>query len=632
MTCINCQTKINKELTGLPGVQEASVSYETGIARIVFDSGLISVDRIKQVIQKLGYEVLPEDRAARPDTVRVTGFLAVILSLYILLEYFGLLNRLVPSQLADSSMGYGMLFLVGVLTSVHCIAMCGGINLSQCLPGREQKEGASKGSAFLPSLLYNSGRVVSYTVVGFLLGLAGLLLGGSGDAGIPVLLQGILKLLAGAVMVVMGINMLGLFPWLRRLNLRMPGFLAKKIGKKKGSERRPFVVGLLNGLMPCGPLQSMQILALASGDPFAGALAMFLFSLGTVPLMLGLGTIVSALGKRFAHAVMNVGAVLVVVLGLAMISQGGSLSGMLQPDTLLFVVLGLSAAGIAASIPFSGKGYRTISVIISVALVITVWAAWEYFDRGEESGDSDVQIADNIQLVESVLQPGQYPTITVQAGIPVKWTIDAPEGSINGCNYKMIIQEYGIEYTFEEGENIIEFVPANAGTLSYTCWMGMIRGNIIVTESAGNAQLNSNNQTTGTESGTDYGGAQEITEGESLVIPVSEITGTAVFYPIVVDGTEMEVLAIRASDGSVRTAFNTCQMCYVSGAGYYVQEGNYLICQNCGSRFTADQVEHLTGGCNPWPISADDKTVTEEFIEISYDFLKSSVSIFSNWK
>ncbi|MGN1165455.1 MAG: hypothetical protein ACI4S2_03385 [Lachnospiraceae bacterium] len=67
-------------------------------------------------------------------------------------------------------------------------------------------------------------------------------------------------------------------------------------------------------------------------------------------------------------------------------------------------------------------------------------------------------------------------------GIPVKWSIDAPSGSINGCNNRMIIKDFGIEYFFEEGENIIEFIPKEIENIQYTCWMGMIRGNIEIVD------------------------------------------------------------------------------------------------------------------------------------------------------
>lgn len=480
MTCINCQNKIEKALSSLSGVQEVSVSFKNATARFTYDEERISLEEIEQKIRELDYEVLSDKE--RPDISRVISLLVIIIALYVLLQQLGLLNLLVPSQLADSSMGYGMLFVVGLLTSLHCIAMCGGIGLSQCLP-QSMGNGEQAKASFLPSVLYNFGRVISYTAVGFLLGLIGMLIGGGTGVGIPTLFQGILKLIAGGIMVIMGINMLGIFPWLRRLNIRMPSFISRKIGSKKATERRPFIVGLLNGLMPCGPLQSMQILALASGNPLTGALSMLLFSLGTVPLMLGLGTLTSALGRKFAHTVTNVGAVLVAVLGLSMLSQGGSLSGMLPPSRLLFIVIALAVIGIIASIPIKRKVYRAISIIVSVIVIFFAGGIVEQYNE-EKAGanNSTVRIVDGVQIVESTLAPGQYPDIMVQAGMPVKWTIHAPDGSINGCNYKVIIQRYSIEYVFEEGDNVIEFTPTQAETVSYTCWMGMIRGSITVTE------------------------------------------------------------------------------------------------------------------------------------------------------
>lgn len=163
------------------------------------------------------------------------------------------------------------------------------------------------------------------------------------------------------------------------------------------------------------------------------------------------------------------------------ITQGGALSGMLLPDRLFFLVIVLSVIGIVVSVPVSRKMYRAISVIAVVAVVVGLGTAWQNFGRDATVEDgSAVRLVDGVQVVDSTLTPGSYPTIMVQAGIPVRWTINAPDGSINGCNYRVIIQEYGIEHSFEEGENIIEFTPTDTGEIPYTCWMGMIRGNIIV--------------------------------------------------------------------------------------------------------------------------------------------------------
>lgn len=487
MTCVNCQNKIESRLKNTAGILEAEVSYRTGYADIVYDSDIISQRDIRAIIEKLDYEILPERQM--PDLGRMISLLVIIISLYVLIWQFGILNLLVPGQLADTKMGYGMLFLVGLITSVHCIAMCGGINLSQCLLPVANEGESSRMAVFWPALQYNLGRVISYTVIGFILGCVGMLLGGGTEAGLSTLLQGIIKIIAGIFMIIMGINMLGIFPWLRRLSPRLPGFLAVRIGRKKAAGKGPLIVGLLNGLMPCGPLQAMQIVALASGNPFAGALSMFFFSLGTVPLMLGLGSLVSALGKKFSRIVTNVGAVLVVVLGLAMLSQGGSLSGLLLPNRLFVLVIACCVIGVIASVPFSRNLYRVAGILAVLAVMVgmrTVWVNLNEAAAPEETAmaaeKTEIEIKDGVQVVNSTLTPGRYPNISVQAKIPVKWVIDAPAGSINGCNYKMLLTEYGIEHEFTEGENIIEFTPTEPGTVQYTCWMGMIRGNIFVTE------------------------------------------------------------------------------------------------------------------------------------------------------
>lgn len=489
---MNCRNKIERKLRNTAGVKNVAVSYNTGIAKITFDSDLISSGDIIAAIEKLGYEVLPEQQAKPSNIKRTIGLLIIIIALYGFLQRFGVLNLLVPSQLADSKMGYGMLFLVGFITSVHCIAMCGGINLSQCIPKKAVVDAGSRRSAFVPSLLYNAGRVISYTVIGFLLGIVGMLAGEAAGGGLSNPAQGVLKLIAGIFMVIMGINMLGIFPWLRKFQPRIPNAVMSKVSRWRTKGNQPLFVGLLNGLMPCGPLQAMQVIALASGNPVTGALSMFVFSLGTVPLMFGLGSIVSVLGQKFTKAVMNVGAVLVTVLGLAMFSQGGSLTGFLLPDRLLFAVVVLSILGVVVSIPCSNRLYRiagaAIVLLFAVITADTVWAGENTSrevsqEKTASDGESGIQMEDGAQVVNSTLLPRKYPDIVVQAGIPVKWKINAPSGSINGCNYKLIIPDYGIEHAFEEGENVIEFTPTESGDIYYSCWMGMIWGTISVVES-----------------------------------------------------------------------------------------------------------------------------------------------------
>ena len=407
MTCINCQIRIENELKKEPALTDISVSYETGEASFSYNPNRISLRQITDIINKMGYSATSEKLSCKKKILQSIAEILLIVVLFGILQYLGILNYLVPASLADSGMSYGMLFVIGLLTSVHCIAMCGGINLSQTLQ-KDISEEISR-AMFRNSFLYNAGRVVSYTVVG-----------------------GILA--AGTVMIVMGINMLGIFPWLRKFRIRIP-LLYKRVGNKR---KTPFIIGLCNGLMPCGPLQSVQIIALASGSLLAGAFSMFCFSIGTVPLMLGFGSAIAFLGKRFTGLVLKAGSILIVVMGLSMVTQGTALAGL---------------------------NSRQISRMA---------------DTGSQTtGDTAVE-KNGTQYVYSQLQSGKYPDITVRAGEPVEWEIEASEDNINGCNYKIFLQDFGLEHTFTEGKNIIKFTPEQAGTYTYTCWMGMITGKIHV--------------------------------------------------------------------------------------------------------------------------------------------------------
>ncbi|MDR1412067.1 MAG: sulfite exporter TauE/SafE family protein [Spirochaetaceae bacterium] len=459
MSCTSCRDRIEKNLRSAEGVEDAAVSYNDGTARVGYDPAIIDPEGIRAVIEKLGYSVL--DGARHESKTRLIGTLVIILALYMILRQFGTGGIAGAFPLAEAGMGYGMLFIIGLVTSVHCAAMCGGINLSQCLPAVSggNAGGVARLAVLFPSILYNAGRVVSYTAAGVIVGALGSALTVTGA------MQGIVQIAAGVFMAVMGANMLGLFPALRRFTPRMPRIFAKKIGAGKRSGKSPLAVGLLNGLMPCGPLQAMQLYALSTGSPLRGGISMFLFSAGTVPLMFGLGALGSFLsdtsrGRGFSAWAMKAGAVLVTVLGLTMFTNGWNLGGF---PGLPEIASGLLNPARAYAAPF-GRGDAVKEAAAAAAGPV---------------------FADGVQTVSSTLSPGRYPAITVRAGVPVRWTISAPQGSINGCNNRMIIREYGIEHRFKPGENIIEFTPDRAGRFPYSCWMGMIRSSITVVAEGG---------------------------------------------------------------------------------------------------------------------------------------------------
>jgi uncharacterized protein len=435
MTCTSCEMRIEKALKKLEGVVDVKAMYSSSNVYVTYDVNVLGLDQIIEAMEKQDYHVNnkpqeqmisnTKERKASHDNTSINQLLGIgtiLLALYVIIKNTIGFN-FIPE--VNQSMGYGVLFVVGLFTSLHCIAMCGGINLSQCVSYKVAGGEEGKFSKLKPSFLYNSGRVVSYTVIGGIVGALGAAVSFSGAA------KGFVAIVSGLFMVIMGLNMLNIFPWLRKLNPRMPKIFGNRIHNNNG-KYGPFYVGLLNGLMPCGPLQAMQLYALGTGSAAAGAISMFVFSVGTVPLMFGFGAVSSMLSGKFTHKMLKVSAVLVMVLGLVMVNRGLTLSGV----------------NTAFAAPNSGN----------VAAI--------------EGG---------VQVVETNLESGRYAPIIVQKGIPVKWTIKAGKSDLNGCNNRIDISEYNIkDKKLVAGDNVIEFTPDNEGNFIYACWMGMISGNIKV--------------------------------------------------------------------------------------------------------------------------------------------------------
>lgn len=438
MTCTGCETKIENKLTKIDGIYEVDASFYAASVTVVYDPQQVPLEDILSTVKKLGYNANsnvnePVDNSQKGSNNQLVVIGIILLGGYLIIKHtvgFNFIPQITPN------MGYGILFVIGLLSSLHCIAMCGGINLSLCVSHQFDQESDSKFAKVLPSILYNAGRVVSYTIIGGIVGALGSVFSIS-NAG-----SAFITILAGVFMIIMGLNMLNIFPWLRRINPHMPKIFASKIYSAK-TNKGPFIVGLLNGLMPCGPLQAMQLYALGTGSFLAGAMSMFVFSLGTVPLLFAFGALGSMLSAKFAKKMVKCSAALVMVLGVVMLGRGMAFTGITLP----------SFAGIA------GGDAVSISTIV-----------------GEE------------QQVTTTLDGGGYTPIAVQEGIPVKWTINVAEGDLNGCNRTIIIPEYDIEKELEVGENVITFTPTETGEFGYSCWMGMINSGITVVEDIQNTE------------------------------------------------------------------------------------------------------------------------------------------------
>ncbi len=447
MTCGHCEMRVSKAARGIPGVTSAIASFSRNRLEVTFDPDKIEraqlVSAVTDAVAAEGYRVRGAQGAQRERQPigKVIPVAIILLALYLLLRYtigfdfFGYIPKI------DSTISLSALFVTGLFTSVHCVAMCGGINLSQSVGASTKAKNKLKNP-----LLYNLGRVVSYTVIGAIVGGIGSVLFLSETT------KAILLALAAVGMLLMGLSMLGWLPWW--LTPRLPKFLSLRLGKA-GAGKGPLVVGLLNGLLPCGPLQAMQLYALATGSALTGALSMLLFSLGTVPLMLGAGALFTLLKGKFAFVIQRVSAVLVVFFAVVMAANALSLAGVRSNATPI-APPAATAAQEEASRP-----------LLQQAL---------------DKGYLPATLNGDVQTIQANLNPAVYPFIIVQKGIPVELTITADKSAITGCNQTVVFPAYDVKKTLTAGDNVIKFTPEETGLIPYTCWMGMLDGRILVVD------------------------------------------------------------------------------------------------------------------------------------------------------
>jgi sulfite exporter TauE/SafE/plastocyanin domain-containing protein/copper chaperone CopZ len=426
MTCTSCESRVEKALKKVDGVINAMASYSAQQVVVEYDSSLCSREQLKEVINKAGYSTKSS------NGIKFAGFLVIVAAVLLLGNSTSGFDM--SAKLNNAS--YAVLFVVGILTSIHCVGMCGGIMLTQSLSKNSiVDEKKSKFKTLLPSILYNAGRVTSYTIIGGIVGALGSVLS------LSLNIKAGLQITSGLFMIMMGLNMTG-FSLFRKFNIKLP-WSSCKLKKKP---RTPFLVGFLNGLMPCGPLQTMQLYALGTGSAVTGAISMFLFSLGTVPLMLVFGAISGFLSKGYTKQLLKFSGILVIILGLIMGNRGLALAGVGVPGVNTLV------QGI------SGNGARAAQANIAKATI--------------ENG---------VQIIKMTADNNGYTpnAFYVQKGIPVKWIITGSQ--ITSCNNAVVVPSLNIQKTLKSGENTIEFTPKD-GDINFSCWMGMIRGVIKVTD------------------------------------------------------------------------------------------------------------------------------------------------------
>ncbi|MEN9621916.1 MAG: hypothetical protein RLZZ67_350 [Candidatus Parcubacteria bacterium] len=195
------------------------------------------------------------------------GFIA----LFVILQKAGLVNLI-----SKGNVTYGTAFVIGLVASLStCVAMVGGLLLSMSATF------AKGGSRVKPQLMFHVGRLVSFFILGGVIGMLG------ATFTLTSLASSILSLGIALVMLVLGLNLLDVFPWAEKLQPKVPQFIGKHVYSvsKLNSYLTPLIVGVATFFLPCGFTQSMQLYTLGTGSFMTGGITMLAFALGTLPVL-----------------------------------------------------------------------------------------------------------------------------------------------------------------------------------------------------------------------------------------------------------------------------------------------------------------------------------------------------------
>jgi len=429
MTCSSCEVIIERILRKVPGVEKVRVSRSREDAKITCADD-VKLETLQEAIKEKGYTLSPLESTSTSKLwhhsprkyAEIGAAFLFIVGIYLLLKQF----QLIPETLGvTDNMSYGFVLVLGLIAGTStCLAVAGGLLLALANKHAKKFPYATGWQKFKPHIYFNIGRVAGYTILGALVGALGSFLTLSST------ITGIITVLASILMIVIGLQLLQIFPWLNKIQIKMPKFLAHRIYDASTESARPsssLFFGVATFFLPCGFTQALQLYVLGKGDPVIGALTMLAFSLGTLPALAGIGAFSSFVKGTLQRHFMTFSAVLVIILGLWNIPSG------------------LTLAGVGTSVSNNGQ----------------------IFPNG-------IPVVNNVQTIQMEVNgfaysPNQF---TLQKEVPVEWQIDGTKAQ--GCAKIITIPGMGVTQRLSrQGITTVQFTPTKTGDFLFTCTMGM---------------------------------------------------------------------------------------------------------------------------------------------------------------
>lgn len=279
MHCNACVLLTESEVGDHPKVHVAKSSLATCTIEVTGDFGDATpraiAEELTKTIEKHGYTLSidqAEEKIHHWSDFKVALPVALLfIAGFYLLQKFGIINAVSADNIT-----YGTAFFIGIIASLStCMAVVGGLLLSM------SANYAKSGDAIKPQGMFHVGRLLGFFVLGGVIGAIG------SAFRLTPMMNSVIGIVIAIVMLILGMNLLDIFPWAKKFQFSPPKILSKRAldASKITHSVAPFLIGIATFFLPCGFTQSMQVYTLSTGNFLNGGLTMLAFALGTLPVL-----------------------------------------------------------------------------------------------------------------------------------------------------------------------------------------------------------------------------------------------------------------------------------------------------------------------------------------------------------
>lgn len=445
MHCVSCEILLKKEVEKISKFKKIEVSHKKGILEIEGEN--IPDQEIKKAINQCGYSIV-QDKKDITNSVKISkkDFLQIVIIFLIGLFIIQLFSRFEITRFfpnINENISFAIALLLGLIASVStCLALTGGIVMSFSSQYNPNTQSFFEKS--LPQIYFHIWRIGGFFILGGLLGLLGKSINYS------ISFTGYISIFVAFIMLYIGLQILNIVPNITKFGFHLPKKWSNKINSLQENNHPfiPAIIGALTFFLPCGFTQSMQLVAVASGNFWTGGFIMAFFALGTLPVLFLIGIGTSYSQKKDFGIFKKIVGVIIVFFALYSFQSGLRLIG--SNITLDFWN---NKSAIESNINKQNTIQNTDKNLIN----------------------TDIQTI--TMNIDYTFEPSVF---KIKKDIPVRFIINA--NRVGGCTNEVIIPSLNLSTGKLKNWDtaILEFTPNKTEIIPFSCWMGMEGGKIIV--------------------------------------------------------------------------------------------------------------------------------------------------------